>query len=593
MANIEPEEATWADIPQLEKTTRGLAGPGGPLNAQALALAKRVAWLRERSKLWVNLEDFRLSSDLDDTLSFQRAAAAIANGGNLHVTEVRSYTVRSSILFKWNNSISFAPGVKIVPAAGGAFTSNAVFLVNSSDGSSPSPVSFPNVCGFWENLWVDNSDTPDLVVGALILGAPMEVRNIRTNSTHFTVRTTNSYLDHFRVLGAYITQPRGADYQISLTGLGDGLVLESIHAYSDIGIPNAVQLINCRGGVVSGSIGGNYRFSRCKALVFQGFHLETGRVLSRGSDLAMRDGFFYASDSPRVAFENTAERRTAIMENIHFTFNNDKIPAGYSPYDVEVCDDLSLTVRDCYKITGADSDSGKSEQCGILVRHNVDGPMVNWNRFSHFLSQNGKIKRNKVVHIDHKQSCGAGTLYTNTFSALSNLAVWGEASGTYYYNAILLWDPVRRTGITNSEIERSHVVTAGGNAVTLPLNGLGRLASQGVFRLYRGAASGVYTHYVDIPIVNCANLIDTGKFVNGFAWQSRPGGGKDQVDTTGAYEVNNDRCALRRTAAPTAGTYQLGDRVDHAEPAASGFMGWVCVAAGSPGTWKTWGAITA
>tara|TARA_R110000737_G_C14566619_1_gene483311 strand:+ start:47 stop:1522 length:1476 start_codon:yes stop_codon:yes gene_type:complete len=48
-----------------------------------------------------------------------------------------------------------------------------------------------------------------------------------------------------------------------------------------------------------------------------------------------------------------------------------------------------------------------------------------------------------------------------------------------------------------------------------------------------------------------------------------------------------------RTAAPTSGTWQLGDIVWSRTPAPSGTIGWVCVTAGTPGTWKTFGAITA
>lgn len=48
-----------------------------------------------------------------------------------------------------------------------------------------------------------------------------------------------------------------------------------------------------------------------------------------------------------------------------------------------------------------------------------------------------------------------------------------------------------------------------------------------------------------------------------------------------------------RSAAPTSGTWKVGDVVFHTAPAAAGFIGWVCTAAGTPGTWKTWGAISA
>lgn len=44
---------------------------------------------------------------------------------------------------------------------------------------------------------------------------------------------------------------------------------------------------------------------------------------------------------------------------------------------------------------------------------------------------------------------------------------------------------------------------------------------------------------------------------------------------------------------PVAGTWQVGDIIWKATPAAAGFIGWVCTTAGTPGTWKTFGTIQA
>lgn len=43
---------------------------------------------------------------------------------------------------------------------------------------------------------------------------------------------------------------------------------------------------------------------------------------------------------------------------------------------------------------------------------------------------------------------------------------------------------------------------------------------------------------------------------------------------------------------PSTGTWAVGDHVYNSFPVAGGFIGWVCVTAGSPGTWKTFGAIS-
>lgn len=47
------------------------------------------------------------------------------------------------------------------------------------------------------------------------------------------------------------------------------------------------------------------------------------------------------------------------------------------------------------------------------------------------------------------------------------------------------------------------------------------------------------------------------------------------------------------TAAPTTGTYEAGDWIKNSSPSAGGWFGFICVTAGSPGTWKGFGAIEA
>lgn len=621
MSTIDPP-AGWDEVDGINTNERLLGGPSGPLNRAVTGLTARTKQLRGDIEqltgpdgavnvfhqvgtgpvlsvaalldLTVNVRSFGASGGADDaTAAFQAAAAAVPAGGVIHVP-AGVYVLSATVLLNWQTSLDCAVGAVFKPAATSVFTADAMFMVNTADGVTTSPRNFPNVCGVISGLSVDNSATPTQVVGALILGAPCLVQNIRTNSTYFTVKTTDTYLDHFRVNGAFITQPRGPGYQIVLTGLGDGLVLQSVHAYSDIGTPNSIQLVNCRGGAIIGSIGGNHRFSRCSALTMQGFHLETGQIISRGSDLALRDGFFYCGAGPRIVFEDTAERRTAVLDNLRMVFNidSDKIPVGYTGFDVQVCDSLALSVRDCFKVTGADADSGKSEQCGILLTHVTTGAVLAWNRYSYAFSRFGQTTRPGVVASSVAQDCGSGALFTLTFSSLTSATVWRETSGTYYYNAALVWDPVRLVGITNSEPERVHSLTEGGQGVMLPLNGLGSLSAQGFLRLYRGALPGVYDRYVDVPIINCATLFDNGRFVNGFPWQTRTAGGKDLFAGTSFFSTDGRRCVLRRDGAPsTAGTFAAGDRVEFAPVVAGGKIGAVCTTGGTPGTWKSWGAV--
>jgi hypothetical protein len=50
---------------------------------------------------------------------------------------------------------------------------------------------------------------------------------------------------------------------------------------------------------------------------------------------------------------------------------------------------------------------------------------------------------------------------------------------------------------------------------------------------------------------------------------------------------------LRMAAPPATGYWNVGERVENSAPAAAGYAGWICVVAGTPGTWKGVGLIEA
>lgn len=57
--------------------------------------------------------------------------------------------------------------------------------------------------------------------------------------------------------------------------------------------------------------------------------------------------------------------------------------------------------------------------------------------------------------------------------------------------------------------------------------------------------------------------------------------------------AQNGKVITHDTVAPTTGEWNQGDIVYNLSPSASGFIGWVCTASGTPGTWKTFGVISA
>ena len=71
------------------------------------------------------------------------------------------------------------------------------------------------------------------------------------------------------------------------------------------------------------------------------------------------------------------------------------------------------------------------------------------------------------------------------------------------------------------------------------------------------------------------------------------GPGSTQGMVSGAMHFSNEGC--RRvgygSVAPLAGTWDVGDVVVNTAPVAGGQCAWVCVAAGSPGTWNRFATI--
>jgi len=75
-------------------------------------------------------------------------------------------------------------------------------------------------------------------------------------------------------------------------------------------------------------------------------------------------------------------------------------------------------------------------------------------------------------------------------------------------------------------------------------------------------------------------------------WRVGRAGG---TGTTSIYLDNmvESKLTVYDDAAPSTGWWDRGDRAYDRSPTAGSTMGWVCTTAGSPGTWKTFGAITA
>lgn len=66
----------------------------------------------------------------------------------------------------------------------------------------------------------------------------------------------------------------------------------------------------------------------------------------------------------------------------------------------------------------------------------------------------------------------------------------------------------------------------------------------------------------------------------------------EQFEVSGNIKFAN-KLMTTGPVAPTSGSYRIGDIVWNSDPKPTGFVGWICIATGSPGVWKSFGQITA
>jgi hypothetical protein len=63
------------------------------------------------------------------------------------------------------------------------------------------------------------------------------------------------------------------------------------------------------------------------------------------------------------------------------------------------------------------------------------------------------------------------------------------------------------------------------------------------------------------------------------------------LSTSGAVKFQNKKFEVGN-AAPVTGSYTVGDIIWNSAPSANQSIGWVCVATGNPGQWKSFGTIS-
>lgn len=492
----------------------------------------------------------------------------------------------------------------VVPLANGVFTRGFCFLLNiSADGQSP-VVPFPgNLMPGIQGIWFNNiSKTPERRA-ILFSGTPV-ITDIKCRYMAKMVLSLGggAYSDNMVISRMHSELIIGKEFQIELSGLSDGVDISVLHFprrldaidHPENGNPNGVKIRNSLGFSLRNVIGGNHDFQLSNGAMY-GSHLEMSIISMDSSQIAVRDTYICPHEdfAPIVCSNSGAVRSSIELNNVQFgRMYGLSVRSGP---DVLIDSAVMMTVKNCYRRNLSVGNTSQGVLTGIIIAKR-DGTLIpEFNNHSSVLSVDGAIYPPHMVRTpinytsDGGNPQGIGSLFTQPPVGDNSM------TGTFYYIAQAFYD-VKRSLIRTAGIERS--ISA--NAQHIGINiGVG-LGFPVTMRIYRGTASGAYTHTCDIPMVCGGALIDDGDSVNGYPWHERASGGVHQLNSVVPNEVRlssptgKAHIIADNTSIPNRGEWLRGDVCYTSQPTAGGRIGAVCVTSGSGGSagvWKPWGAI--
>lgn len=168
------------------------------------------------------------------------------------------------------------------------------------------------------------------------------------------------------------------------------------------------------------------------------------------------------------------------------------------------------------------------------------------------------------------------------------MAVGGPfPSGIGLRAPLTVWNAGNNTGLVRG--------TTGGKLITEcyingTLNILGNAWYDGDAGQFKSISAGACWRLQLAPTQQDFSTYTAAGAGNAITWVDRHLFVDSNQPNAGQY-LQMYRKIMHETAAPTTGTWVQGDVVFNASATAGGDVGWVCVTGGTPGTWKTFGAI--
>jgi hypothetical protein len=168
----------------------------------------------------------------------------------------------------------------------------------------------------------------------------------------------------------------------------------------------------------------------------------------------------------------------------------------------------------------------------------------------------------------------------------SNLETVGVLRGLTVAGDVNLNDAL---GVRNNEAYASHVINIASGDVVLSVNSRGITASEEFYVSVKDTKEVI----VADTGIQIGNKDNTARIINAYG---RLSVNITNPDPEAAFSVEgpvvmNGKKFVTGDGQPTYGNWQLGDIVWNSTPQSSSFIGWVCIASGTPGVWRPFGQI--
>ncbi|MDF2800786.1 MAG: hypothetical protein K0S61_689 [Anaerocolumna sp.] len=529
----------------------------------------------------------------DDTIAIQNTITEAGTGKKIIFEKGKTYKVSSTIFVPVGVILEFNY-CTITPVSGGTFTNGFVFSCNSSNVSTWDE-QYPYKFVEFRHLVSDNVN---LINNLKLIFAACPLRTVDVYSRRYyqTIKTGSLYIDLFDINFVMVVDHMSStNYSIEKVGQGDSVTFKGIHCvnYLSGAYLKGVSISGSLGCKIEGCLNGDYKINNCESISFDNCHFEKGNILLQDSNGEINNSYFWKKPNESCITLVDSQLQYSGQINRPFTLNNVVFKLKYQVYSYSSdYDEIDISSYAGELILNNVFRECESYGAPYAYAYN-SGITLKTGSGTNILSNSNNLTiRNKIVKND-KIINGAnddGYYYLSNIGTYESANIDFKASlTTYYYRIASILDKGRMIGVINNSGEKSIAVTNahsyvkfifGSSAIFLPM-----------IRIYRGTSTGVYDKYVDIPYTMSRSLFDTGEDVNGFAWKTNVSNTVDTLNTSYAFEMHGTNIVSYGTGIPTIGTWLRGDRIINMNPSASGYEGWICTVAGTPGTWKGFGVI--